>query len=141
MFERLVIAAAIALLGAGAFAAFRHFHLRRASKAAPATGRPVLLYFRSDTCAPCAAQARYIQQLQVAYGERILVQTVDADKDHATAQQYGVFTLPTTLVVDGTGTVRHANYGLADTRKLAAQVLSIAPRDAQLAANSANFTN
>ena len=32
---------------------FRYDHLRHASKAAVAIGKPAILYFRSDTCTPC----------------------------------------------------------------------------------------
>ena len=50
---------------------------------------------------------------------------MDADVDQAKAERYGVFTLPTTLIVDPMGTVRHVNYGLADTRKLASQLRTL----------------
>ena len=45
--------------------------------------------------------------------------------EQAKAERYGVFTLPTTLIVDPKGTVRHANYGLADSRKLANQLRAL----------------
>ena len=54
-----------------------------------------------------------------------MVEKVDADKDQAAAERYGVFTLPTTLIVDRTGRVRHANYGLTDARRLASQLNSL----------------
>jgi thiol-disulfide isomerase/thioredoxin len=125
MLERLLIAFALALLGAGAFAVFRYDHLRRASKAAVAIGKPAILYFRSDACAPCTTQGRFLQQLQAEFGDRIVVEKVDADVEQAKAERYGVFTLPTTLIVDPKGTVRHANYGLADARKLAGQLRAV----------------
>ena len=125
MFERLLIALALGLLSTGAFTAFRFDHLRRASKQAPATGKPVLLYFRSDNCAPCVAQGIYIQQLQAEHGERILVRKVDAEREQAMTERYGVFTLPTTLIVDGAGRVQHANYGLTDAARLASQLLAL----------------
>jgi len=43
---------------------------------------------------------------------RIVVEKVDADVEQAEAERYGVFTLPTTLIVDPQGTVRHINYGI-----------------------------
>ncbi len=128
MIERLAILFVVALLGTAAFALFRNQHLRRASKAAPVTGRPVVLYFRSNACAPCVAQGRYVQQLQAEYGDRIQVQKVDADKDQVVAERYGVFTLPTILIVDAAGRVRHANYGLTDAARLAAQLQSAESR-------------
>ena len=147
MLDRVLIAAFLILAGIGAFWVFRQQHLHRATAALagrstpitnrppgagaepPASGlpagKPALLYFRSDACVPCVAQARFIQQLQAEYGDGLLVEKVDADKDQAAAERYGVFTLPTTLVVDRTGRVRHANYGLTDARRLASQLASL----------------
>ena len=125
MLERILITLGLALLGIGVFAVFRYDHLRRASKVAVAIGKPAILYFRSDACAPCTTQGRFLQQLQAEFGDRIVVEKVDADVEQAKAERYGVFTLPTTLIVDPRGTVRHANYGLADTRKLAGQLRAL----------------
>ena len=125
MFERILITLGLALLGIGVFLAFRYIHLRRASKATIAIGKPAILYFRSDACAPCTTQGRFLQQLQAEFGDRIVVEKVDADVEQAKAERYGVFTLPTTLIVDPRGTVRHANYGLADVRKLAGQLRTV----------------
>jgi thioredoxin-like negative regulator of GroEL len=122
--DRLAILLAVALAGGAAFALFRQDRLRRASRVAPAIGRPALLYFRSDACVPCAAQGRYVEQVQAEYGDLIVIQKVDADKDQATAERYGVFTLPTTLIVDGSCRVTHANYGLTDATRLARQLLA-----------------
>ena len=88
-------------------------------------GKPAILYFRSDACAPCATQGRFLQQIQDEFGDRIVVEKVDADVEQAKAERYGVFTLPTTLIVDPKGTVRHANYGLADPHKLANQLRTL----------------
>ena len=128
MFERLLLTLGLMLLGIAAYVVLRQVHLRRASRGLPAVavGKPVILYFRSDACAPCAAQGRYLQQLQAEFGDFIVIEKVDADVDLATAEKYGVFTVPTTLIVDPQGTVRHANYGLADARKLAGQLRSLA---------------
>ncbi len=125
MFERLLLTVGLILLGIAAYVVLRQMHLRRASRVAAAAGKPAILYFRSDTCAPCKAQGRFLEQLQAEFGDQILVEKVDADADQATAERYGVFTLPTTLIVDPQGTVRHANYGLADARKLAGQLRSL----------------
>ncbi len=130
MFERLLLTLFLMAAGVGAFALFRQLHLRRASRAVVAAGKPMLLYFRSDACAPCAAQGRFLQQVQAEFADRIVVEKVDADVEQAKAERYGVFTLPTTLVVDPGGVVRYANYGLADPRKLAGQLRSL---DARLA--------
>jgi thioredoxin 1 len=127
MVERLVLALVLGLLSTGAFTLFRHDHLRRASKLAPATGKPLLLYFRSDTCAPCVAQGHYVRQLQAEYGDRFLIRKVDVEAEQAITERYGVFTLPTTLIVDSSGAVKHANYGLTDAVKLASQLFAHDP--------------
>jgi len=123
--ERLVIALMLALLGIGIFALFRLSHMRRASRATTALGKPAILYFRTDTCAPCVTQGRFLQQLQAEFGDRIAIEKVDADAEFEKAERYGVFTVPTTLIVDPAGVVRHANYGLADPRKLAHQLRTV----------------
>ncbi|MDX1613571.1 MAG: thioredoxin family protein [Candidatus Promineifilaceae bacterium] len=123
MIERLILSVIVVGLSALAFMMLRSFHARRASAVAAAAGRgPRLLYFRSDACAPCAAQARYLERLADDYRERVAIEKIDADAEPATAQRYGIFTLPTTLVLDGSGDVKYINYGLTATNKLAGQV-------------------
>ena len=126
MIERLLLTLILALLGIVAFTTMRYWHMRRASKAngtypAP-VDRPTLLYFRSDSCAPCVTQAHYLQALEHKYGSRVTIQKVDADVEPEIASRYGIFTLPTTLIVDRSGEVRHINYGLTATGKLAQQL-------------------
>jgi thioredoxin 1 len=121
----MLIALGLVALGMAVFMAFRFFHLRRASQVISAAGKPAIVYFRSDACAPCSTQGRFLQQLQAEFGDRIAIEKVDADLEQAKTERFGVFTLPTTLVVDGRGRVRHANYGLTDARKLAGQLRAL----------------
>lgn len=125
MIERLLVTLILVLAGSGAFLAFRELHMRRASNPAAASGRPTLLYFRSDTCAPCVTQARQLSQLPEPVQRLIEIRKVDADADPATAGRYGVFTLPTTVLLARDGTVKHINYGVTDAGKLARQVESL----------------
>jgi thiol-disulfide isomerase/thioredoxin len=126
MFERLLLTMIVALLGMVAFTTIRYWHMRRASKATATdltpVDRPTLLYFRSDSCAPCVTQAHYLQALEGRYGSRVTIHKVDADLEPELASRYGIFTLPTTLIVDRSGEVRHINYGLTATKKLAQQL-------------------
>jgi thioredoxin-like negative regulator of GroEL len=123
MIERLLLAVGLAALGIVGYLLFDRWRLRRANREAGAgSGKPVVLYFRSDHCAPCVTQSRFLEQLQAAFGERLKIEKIDADAEQERAERYGVFTLPTTLVVDAGGVVRHANYGLADARKLTRQL-------------------
>jgi thiol-disulfide isomerase/thioredoxin len=122
MAERIIIALALAALGYAAYVLFQRWHMARASLATIPAGRPALLYFASEQCGPCVTQARFVEQVSQQYGERLRVEKIDAIVESEKADRYGVFTVPTTLVVDELGTVRHANYGLADTRKLSGQL-------------------
>jgi thioredoxin-like negative regulator of GroEL len=125
MLDRILIACALALFGIGSYVVLRGWHFWRASSLAPHTGRPTLLYFRSDSCSPCVAQGHFVQQLQTQFAERMVVEKIDADVDQEKAARFGIFTLPTTLIIDEAGVVRHVNYGLADARKLTQQLLSL----------------
>jgi thioredoxin 1 len=139
MAERIIIALALAAIGYAAYVLFRRGHMARASLAAQAAlaaglaagpaARPALLYFASEQCAPCTTQARYIEQIAQRFGDRLRVEKIDAIAESEKAGQYGVFTVPTTLVVDESGAVRHANYGLADPRKLSGQLEDVVNRE------------
>jgi thiol-disulfide isomerase/thioredoxin len=134
MLLRLIITLAIILIGGGALLALRSWHISQTNRGAaydlPSTGLPALLYFRSDDCGPCVTQSRYLQALEGQFGKRLTIHKIDADRDRRTAEKYGVFTLPTTLIVDPGGQVKHINYGLTATSKLARQLekASMTPR-------------
>ena len=129
MIERFIISLLLILLSTGLIFAFRYGHMQRASKAASAgsagEGQPALLYFRSDRCAPCVTQSKYLNVLQEEVGEGLNIQRIDTDVDREKADKYGIFTLPTTLIINEQGEVKHINYGLAPTSKLAQQVESV----------------
>lgn len=125
MADRILIALVVMAAGVAAYLLLQQWQRRKATAAAADTapaGRPTILYFRSEHCAPCAAQSRFLDQLAAQLGESVAVRKIDADLDPDTAAKFGVFTVPTTLVVDAAGQVRHANYGLADYGKLTAQL-------------------
>ncbi|MGB9634411.1 MAG: peroxiredoxin family protein [Chloroflexaceae bacterium] len=111
-------------LGFSVYALGRRRHLRRASRQTGLIrfGRPAVLYFHSDHCAPCATQWRFLEQVQAQFGDGLAIEKIDADLESEKTERFGVFTLPTTLLMDAQGVVRHVNYGLADARKLGAQV-------------------
>ena len=84
------------------------------------SGHAKLLYFRSKQCGTCAAQALYLDQLDAPH--RALIQPIDAVQQPDVARQYSVMTLPTTIVVDNQGRVRHINPGLTNPFKLTRQL-------------------
>ena len=125
MVERLLLTLLLILLGAGTFYLLKQQHVRRISVPTATRDRPLLLYFRSDQCPPCVTQARFLEQLPATIASQIAIEKVDVEKEKTKADEYGVFTLPTTLLLDPGGVVRHINYGLTDTGKLARQVESV----------------
>lgn len=121
MIERILIIVILVLVISGAFTAFKTFHMKRLGKTINES-RPLLLYFRSEQCAPCVTQARYLKQLENELNGNLTIQKIDTDVEPEKADQYGVFTLPTTILVDTLGKVRQVNYGLINLQKLSQQV-------------------
>ncbi len=122
MLERLTLVLVLAAAGVAAYALLRQLHMRRMQSTA--AGRPALLYFRSDTCAVCPAQGRYVDDLAAQWSD-VTIERIDATRDPETAARYRVFSLPTTVLVDGRGQVRHVNYGLTDAHKLGRQLAQL----------------
>lgn len=125
MLERLLLSLLIVVLGWLAFQVFQRTHRRRVSTAAALPPQPALLYFRSDACAPCYTQAMFLEPVTEKFRGRVLFEKIDADIETERARQYGVFTLPTTILVDGQGVVKQINYGLTDSHKLSRQLETI----------------
>ncbi len=129
MIERVVLSIFLILLAAAVYLTVRTLHMRRASRASISGSNkdegPVLLYFRSDSCAPCVTQNHYLQDLASQYENRFAIRKIDADIDRDAANRYGIFTLPTTLVVDQGGEIKYINYGLTRTNRLAQQLESL----------------
>ena len=130
MIERLLITTLLIFIGTGAYATFKRRHVRVLGELETAVSpTPAILYFAGDSCAACPSQARYLQQLVAKYDD-LIVQKIDAELEKETAVKYGVFTLPTTILINQQGEVREINYGLTHTKKLTEQVAKIVNGDA-----------
>jgi thioredoxin-like negative regulator of GroEL len=125
MWERLLLSATLLLAGSTAYFLFKQWHLQRINGTATSNARPVLLYFHSVACAPCVTQEQQLQKVSERFTRTLTIERIDASANSETASRYGVFTVPTTLLLDPTGQVKHINYGLADAGKLARQVESV----------------
>ncbi len=134
MVERLLIAAGLLVAGGLAWFVVDWFQRRRMTRSfrqdstagtnqQHLQGYARILYFRSDACTSCETQSRLLQQLDDCIQQ--LIEKVDVDRDRERARTYNVLTLPTTLVVDAGGEVRHINYGVVSPRKLRHQVAQV----------------
>ena len=53
---------------------------------------------------------------------RFTLQSIDVDSQPDKAKEYGVMTLPTTMIIDANGRVKEINYGLTPSHKLQKQL-------------------
>jgi len=124
MIERAIVSGLIVTVFLIFWFIFRQIQIKRASRVLAVipsmSSQPSLLYFKSDNCAPCAAQEHHLRDLEESSGLRVSRINVDYDPD--TADSYGIFTVPTTLIVGQDGTVRYANYGVTNIKKLTHQL-------------------
>lgn len=130
MLERLVIV--LALIGAGIllYRLYTRRHIQRvatAPKDALLDGLrsdvPTIVYFTTPQCMPCKTQQMpALQTLQTELGDSLQVVRVDATEQPDTAERWGVFSVPTTFILDPQGQPREVNYGVADAAKLRRQL-------------------
>jgi thiol-disulfide isomerase/thioredoxin len=91
-------------------------------------GRASVVAFSTPSCAAChVAQAPALDALSRQLGDiAVRVLKVDAAERPEVAKQFGVLTVPTTVVLAANGRVAAVNHGFASTDRLAAQVLATA---------------
>jgi len=130
MLERIVIAVALAGLGVLAYRWLLSAQRRLAVDAAGrerTAARPALLVFTSPTCAPCKLQQMpIVDRLMAGWSDRIDLRVIDVTEQPETASRFGVWSLPTTIVLDDQGHVRAINQGVASEPKLRVQFEEVA---------------
>lgn len=137
MLERLIILIILAGLGILVYQLMQRWQVRRGAKSAATDpllenlkpGIPAILYFTTPYCAPCKTQQRpAIQHLVAELGEQeIQVIEVNALEDPAAANRWGVLSVPTTFIIDGSGQPRQVNNGITGPQKLKQQILAAQP--------------
>ena len=137
MLERVLVAAALIGLGVLAYRLLLSAQHRAASRATPAvTGRPALLVFTSPTCAPCKLQQMpIVERLMAGWRDRthavqfpVDLRVIDVTEQPDTAARFGVWSLPTTIVLDSARRVSAINQGVADEKKLREQLEQVVGR-------------
>jgi thioredoxin 1 len=128
MLERIVLVVAIVVIAWLAYQGLLLLQRRRAARRSrdrAATGRSVLLVFTSPTCAPCKLQQLpIIDRILVDWRDKIEMEIIDVTEQPEAAAQYGVWSLPTTIVLDAQRRVIAINQGVAHEKKLREQLAS-----------------
>jgi thiol-disulfide isomerase/thioredoxin len=134
MLERLLIAAFIIAAGALLWQLHNRRSLQRLASSAPADpalgsaahGTPTILYFTTPFCAPCRTEQQpALQQISESFGASVQIIKVDASVDTETADRWGVFSAPTTFVLDANQQPRFVNRGVATHKVLADQLAAL----------------
>ena len=131
MIERLIAAIVLLALGAIGYRMMIRRQIRRTTALAASdpllsglkAGIPTILYFTTPMCIPCKTQQTpALKSLQDELGEAVQILRVDATEQPDAAQRWGVFSAPTTFVLDGRGTTLAVNHGVAEAAKLRTQL-------------------
>lgn len=134
MIERIGVALVIIVLGLSVYAAGTRWQIARvrqqdSSSMLPALkpGIPTIVYFWSETCAPCKlVQAPVLRQLQDELGQDgVQVVAIDALSQSEAADAWGVLSVPTTFILDRTGQARRVNHGVARAEQLKQQIEAV----------------
>jgi thioredoxin-like negative regulator of GroEL len=137
MLERLILLGILAALGMVAYRLVQRWQVRRAAGVAATDpllanitpGVPVILYFSSPDCGPChTQQLPAIKHLLAELGDQS-VQMIEVNtlEDPAAASRWGVLSVPTTFIIDGSGQPRQVNNGIVGPQKLKQQLTVLAP--------------
>ncbi|MFB3907155.1 MAG: thioredoxin [Candidatus Eisenbacteria bacterium] len=81
-------------------------------------GKPAILDFGATWCSPCKALEPTMKQLAVQYGEQLAVTKVDIEEAPATAQRFGILSVPTVVLLKA-GKEVHRFSGLQSKEKIA----------------------
>jgi len=131
MIERVAAALLLLAFGGIAYRLLIARQIRRTSALAASDpllsslkpGVPTILYFTTPMCVPCkTVQTPALNHLQEELGDAIQIVRVDASENPDAAQRWGVFSAPTTFILDGGGATVAVNHGVAEASKLRRQL-------------------
>jgi thioredoxin 1 len=127
MLERVILAIGLMVAGCAAYGVLLALQRRRVMQRARSvslTDQAALLIFTSPTCAPCKLQQiPIVERLLIDWRGRLDVQLIDVTERPEVAAQYGVWSLPTTIVLKADRSVVAINQGVAPAQKLREQFL------------------
>lgn len=136
MLERTIILVGIAIAVLAAALIVRAWSARRLHRLqseAPAPlwsalgerpdGRPSLVVFSAPGCRACRTTQRpAVESVVSQFGTGLRVLSIDMAERPSVGRVFNVLTAPTTVVLDGDGTVRSINHGFAPADVLTAQI-------------------
>ncbi len=128
MYGRLLITFVIVVFFGGVVLLVKRRQITVANRASrrlnEPTNTPTIVYFWSDGCPVCKrAQRPILEEILTEYGKEHLALTAyNIDEAPNVAREWGVMTLPTTIVLDATGTIKHINNGFIVSENLRRQL-------------------
>lgn len=131
MIERLVITALLITIGVLAWRWYTGRQLKRATAAGITDpllrelrpGIATIVYFTTPMCIPCkTVQTPALKRVQDTLGESVQVIRIDATEQPEDADRWGVFSAPTTFVINAGGEAVAVNHGVADADTLLKQL-------------------
>jgi thiol-disulfide isomerase/thioredoxin len=135
MIARIGITIALVAVAFGAYAIGTRWQVTRLQGRARAAGVlaglrpnvPGVVYFWSDSCAPCKlVQKPALEQLQADLGpDGVQVIAINALEQSDLADEWGVLGLPTTFIVDRDGQPRRVNHGVMRAEQLRQQIAEL----------------
>ena len=130
--DRLLLTLALLALFAAAVMAGRWWVHRRARRALAAAVSVAgdgdvdrVLLFTTEDCVQCREMQRpALERLRERWPRPLIVEEIDAIAQRDLARQYGILTVPSTVVFAG-GEPRGVNYGFAPAEKIARQLRGV----------------
>jgi thioredoxin-like negative regulator of GroEL len=129
-FTRSLVALGIIGVGTLAYCAWNRYCLFRLKRGVRRpglenwqSGTPGILYFTTPECTPCRTMQRpALARLQTEFGAPFQIIEIDASVHGNIADHWGVFSVPTTFVLNASGEPVAVNHGVANASKLKQQL-------------------
>jgi len=130
MLDRTLITIAVVGILYLLFKLIRVRQLRAAQRTAAAMTRPdrsQILYFSSAVCTQCLGQEKILKQIFedaefMPSLKEVTLKKYTIESDAELAQQWGIKTVPTTILLSNGGEVKQINNGLVSTTTLLSQL-------------------
>lgn len=132
MLERILIIGILFAIGFGTFMWFQYWKKSRITRFDKTNdsvlsqlmkGKPAIIYFSMHNCIPCQTQQRpALNKLESQLGDKVQIIEINSAEYPEIAQKWGVFSAPTTIILDTHGKTQHINYGATPTDKLIQQI-------------------